>query len=509
MNKVVFLAVMLSISIADIPQKISYQGVLTDVNNTLVLNNTYSITFFLYDESSAEIWSEEQPVAVINGLFNVILGSINPLDLPFDEQYTLGISVNNSGVMDPVIPFTSSAYSLNARQVKGSNLFPADGDAVVSGNISVSGNVSANSITGDGSGITDIVANNISSGVLNNNRFNALSDLGGGSGTEFLRKDGAWAAPDENTDTQDLSISDHTISLTNGGSVTVPDNYAANTDNQSLSYANSTDVISISNGNSIDISEVNTDTQDLSISGHTISLTNGNSVTVPDNYAANTDTQLSDENVEDYVGGMVTSNTETYITVTYQDNDGTLDFTLDSDLNDLADGTLSDSKLESTIDRTGFTASGNITVGGDLFVNDFARIDALRVGTSNTDPGDKNLYVEGDITVKGDLDLGSNSFIRSDNTFGMVSNGNYNMQNGETNPYNTLRIFGTHAYTANALDELDDFIAMGLDKVLIIGGPNENKLYFYWLWGGQKYHLSIEGNPVSVLSDIPVDDRAE
>ena len=41
----------------------------------------------------------------------------------------------------------------------------------------------------------------------------------------------------------------------------------------------------------------------------------------------------------------------------------------------------------------------NLTVGGDLFVNDYARIDALRVGTTSTDPGDGNLVVEGDITI--------------------------------------------------------------------------------------------------------------
>ena len=37
-------------------------------------------------------------------------------------------------------------------------------------------------------------------------------------------------------------------------------------------------------------------------------------------------TQLTEEQVEDFVGGMVTGNTETGITVTYEDSDGTLDF---------------------------------------------------------------------------------------------------------------------------------------------------------------------------------------
>ena len=67
----------------------------------------------------------------------------------------------------------------------------------------------------------------------------------------------------------------------------------------------------------------NTDTQDLSISGQTLSLTNGGSVTLPD-----TNTQLSTEAVQDIVGAMVQSNSEDGISVAYQDGDGTLDFTV-------------------------------------------------------------------------------------------------------------------------------------------------------------------------------------
>ena len=52
---------------------------------------------------------------------------------------------------------------------------------------------------------------------------------------------------------------------------------------------------------------------------------NGMEWVVP-SYTTNTNTQLTEEQVEDFVGGMVTGNTETGITVTYQDSDGTLDF---------------------------------------------------------------------------------------------------------------------------------------------------------------------------------------
>lgn len=62
----------------------------------------------------------------------------------------------------------------------------------------------------------------------------------------------------------------------------------------------------------------------------TVALTAGSNVTITGTYPnftiASTDTQLSAEQVEDYVGGMVTGNTESGITVTYEDADGTLDF---------------------------------------------------------------------------------------------------------------------------------------------------------------------------------------
>ena len=47
---------------------------------------------------------------------------------------------------------------------------------------------------------------------------------------------------------------------------------------------------------------------------------------VDTNTYSTTDTQLTEEQVEDFVGGMVTGNTETFIAVTYEDSDGTLDF---------------------------------------------------------------------------------------------------------------------------------------------------------------------------------------
>ena len=60
----------------------------------------------------------------------------------------------------------------------------------------------------------------------------------------------------------------------------------------------------------------------------TLAFTAGSNVTITESAGAVTiaSTQLTTEEVEDIVGGMLTGNTETGITVTYQDADGTIDF---------------------------------------------------------------------------------------------------------------------------------------------------------------------------------------
>ena len=63
------------------------------------------------------------------------------------------------------------------------------------------------------------------------------------------------------------------------------------------------------------------------IAASATNVTNNNQLTNGAGYITST---LSQEQVEDFVGGMVSGNTETGITVTYQDSDGTLDFVVAS-----------------------------------------------------------------------------------------------------------------------------------------------------------------------------------
>ena len=130
MKRLTFLSLMFLISASSlsgqIQQSISYQGLLTDASGN-PLNGNYDLTFKLYTglAGGSRIWQENQNASVADGVFNVILGSINPLNLPFDKTYWLGVTVSNDSELEPRIQLTASAYSMNTRSVIDSSITSA------------------------------------------------------------------------------------------------------------------------------------------------------------------------------------------------------------------------------------------------------------------------------------------------------------------------------------------------------------------------------------------------
>jgi hypothetical protein len=104
---------------SQVPPTLSYQGMLTGSGDEAVEDGIYEMHFSLYTETepSTSLWSETRGVTVVNGVFNVILGTVNPLDLPFDEQYYLGIAIGNEEELSPRIALTSSAYSFRTGSI--------------------------------------------------------------------------------------------------------------------------------------------------------------------------------------------------------------------------------------------------------------------------------------------------------------------------------------------------------------------------------------------------------
>lgn len=142
---------------AQVPQTLHYQGVLTDAGGAAVADGSYSIIFSLYNVSSggSALWEETNSVDVIKGIFNVTLGTIVPLNLPFDEQYWIAMAVQGEDELSPRVPLASSAYSLNAFCARGDNLIPASGSVGIgttspSRKLTVRGNILIESAsTGD------------------------------------------------------------------------------------------------------------------------------------------------------------------------------------------------------------------------------------------------------------------------------------------------------------------------------------------------------------------------
>ena len=114
---------------AQVPQTLHYQGVLKDAGGTVVADGSYNIIFMIYDvpAGGATLWIETNSVDVSKGIFNVTLGASSPLNLPFDSQYWLAMSVEGEAELSPRVPFASSPYSLNTFCVRGDNLIPASG----------------------------------------------------------------------------------------------------------------------------------------------------------------------------------------------------------------------------------------------------------------------------------------------------------------------------------------------------------------------------------------------
>ena len=90
----------------------------------------------------------------------------------------------------------------------------------------------------------------------------------------------------------------------------------------------------------------------------------GTSVSLGGSISTN-NTQLTTEEVQDIVGGMVTGNTETGIAVTYEDGDGTLDFVIGSGVitNAMLAGSIANDKLAGSIANAKL-ANSSITIDG-------------------------------------------------------------------------------------------------------------------------------------------------
>lgn len=107
---------------------LNIQGIIRKATGTILDDGTYSMTFRIYTVSSggSPLWSETQNnVDVASGVYGTLLGTVTPLEIPFDRPYFLGVSVDGGAEISPRIRLTAAPYSL--AHLGHNNVFPSMG----------------------------------------------------------------------------------------------------------------------------------------------------------------------------------------------------------------------------------------------------------------------------------------------------------------------------------------------------------------------------------------------
>ncbi len=120
------------------PSRLNYQGLLTDTNGQPLNNPALVITFRIWDsptslEPASLKWEEMQTVQVVDGLFNVILGDIIPIDAEVfsSSNSFLGLQIQGETEAAPRTRLVSVGYSSRVETLDGAR------GGVISGSIGV------------------------------------------------------------------------------------------------------------------------------------------------------------------------------------------------------------------------------------------------------------------------------------------------------------------------------------------------------------------------------------
>ena len=127
------------------------------------------------------LWEESRMVPVEKGLFDVILGEVVPINLLFNNQYWLGITINTGSELEPRTKLSSVAYSLNTKNIVDSSITTSK---IVDGAIT-SQKIDSNAVVKSLNGLKDSVnlvpGTNVTITPSGNNLTISATPGGGGS----------------------------------------------------------------------------------------------------------------------------------------------------------------------------------------------------------------------------------------------------------------------------------------------------------------------------------------
>jgi hypothetical protein len=329
---------------------------------------------------------------------------------------------------------------------------------IVGNSATIGGTIKFNEGSNNGSNFIALKAPNNITGSTNTTF--TLPD-GDGSAGQFLKTDGSGNLS-FGTVTQNLSIAADTgtnDSVSTGETITF-------TGGEGIDTAVTDNTITISAEDASDTNKgiASFDATDFSVSSGNVTL--------------------QTERIQDIAGAMFSSNTETLITATYQDADGTIDLVVDNDLSNydnsssgfitasstdtltnktingsqLVDGSVANTKLtNSTITVAGDTGSNAVDLGDTLTIQGTANeVETSVSGDTITIGLPSNVTVGNDLTVTGNLTVnGTTTTISTTNT--VASDTLLELGNGTTgSPANDSGIIIERGDSDNAFIGFDE-----------------------------------------------------
>jgi len=121
LTAVTLAALLPSLAAAVMPATLNYEGILYGADGRPLATGRYDFHLSLYADSSGgtPLWTETHAKVQVNsGSFHLILGKGNPaapLELAFDVQYYLGVSVDANPELTPRVPLMPTPYSFHSR----------------------------------------------------------------------------------------------------------------------------------------------------------------------------------------------------------------------------------------------------------------------------------------------------------------------------------------------------------------------------------------------------------
>ena len=359
----------------------------------------------------------------------------------FGPQTDSDVDLGSTSVRwkDAFVDSINVGGAVTAASASLSGAITVAGDADINGSVDVDGTLEADAITVDDVALNEYIADTVGAMV--------------GSNTET----GIAVSYDDSDNTLDFVLAAAQSTVTSLGTLTAltVDNVAI--DGTTIGHTSDTDLMTLSSGVLTVAGEVDATSLDISGDADIDGTLEADAITVGGETLA--------EYIADTVGAMVGSNTETNITVTYEDSDNTLDFVIGT-LNQNTTGTAG-----------GLSGTPNITVGdvvaASLDISGNADIDGTLEADAITVDGETLAEVIADTVgamVGGNTETGiAVTYEDGDNTLDFVVNA---AQTGITSILSTDLKIGEDDQTKIDFETADEihFYAANAEQVYVADG---------------------------------------